>query len=156
MLPGGAFAGIWTHDARSGAFGGSATISAPPPAGTNRNDRAAPAGSSTVVEGAVARTTERATTAPARMAAATQPAPRLVSAFRAPSPRRRRSGRGIAGSVTGGVAPAAEEPGASAPAGCSCSSTSAHLTVGTVGWFRRAPSSAVGVGMPRELRVSSV
>src|SRR5215471_4631044 len=144
--PGGAFAGTWTHDAR-GAFGGSATISVLPPAGPSRNDRTAP-GCSTVAGDAVARTTERATTAPARIAAATQPAPRLVSAFRAPSPRRRRSGRGIPGSVTGGGAPAAEGSEASAPAGCSCSSTSAHLTVGTVGtggWFRRAPSSAVGV-----------
>ena len=141
----------WTHDARSRAFGGSDTISVLPAAGTNRNDLAAPV-CSTVVGDAVARTTERATTAPARTAATTQPAPRLVSAFRAPSPRRRRSGPGIAGSVTGGVAPSAEAPAASASAGCSCSSTSAHLTVGTGGcsaahhhrqWVSRCRGSCV-------------
>jgi hypothetical protein len=63
---------------------------------------------------------------------------------------------GATGSFADGVVPDAEGPTASAPAGCSCSSTSAHLTVGTVGWFRRAPSSAVGVRILREPRVSSV
>ncbi|HEY7362129.1 MAG TPA: hypothetical protein VH642_15025, partial [Streptosporangiaceae bacterium] len=62
-LPGGTFAGIWTHDARSGAFGGSGTISVLAPVGMSRNERAAPAGWSTVVDDAVARTAERATTA---------------------------------------------------------------------------------------------
>src|SRR5215469_15748211 len=104
--------------------------------------------------GAVARTTARATTAPVMAVATTQPAPRLVSALLTVSPRRRGGGP-AAGAVAGEVAAGCGEVGASGCSGgsgvaeCSCSSMSAHLTVGGriyVGQLDRAAGAGAVMG----------
>ena len=99
-----------------------------------------------------AKPTSRPMMTPASTAATTQPAARLVMARRAEAPW---PGRwpAPACSGSGAVAPSAGGAG-SAPPACSCSSTSAHLTVGCIRECH-APWSLAGLYAVHTLCVSS-